>query len=403
METLNDNECAGRQAEDAFVCDHDSNTAAAVVTGTIHSNQGPDCLSSLHQIGWSPAWQNAFARHSDAATGSVAARVSREHCGAYTVITEAGERSAEVSGHFRHTAQARSDFPAVGDWVVLQVPDARSTCVIHAILPRLSAFVRKGAGRTPEEQVIAANIDTAFLVSGLDHNFNPRRIERYITLAHESGADPVILLNKSDCATDLDGVLHETESIAYGIPVLLVSAKQRIGLDEVRGFLKPGTTGVLLGSSGVGKSSLINALLGVERLRTAAVREHDSRGRHTTSSRHLIPLPNGAVLIDTPGMRELQLMAGEETVNRVFDEIAEWAGSCRFHDCAHTGEPGCAVQAALETGELCRERYESYLRQRKEIRHHQIESDIHLKIAEQKRWKAIYKSMRYHIKNRQDS
>ncbi len=355
-------------------------------------------LQLIEQAGWSPVWQNAFDRHGDEFADAVAARVIREDYGAYKVITAAGERLAEVSGHFRHAVQTRSDFPAVGDWVVLQVPDAHSTCVIHAVLPRISAFVRKGAGRAPEEQVVAANIDTAFLVSGLDHNFNPRRIERYITLAHESGADPVILLNKADCATDVDRARRETESIAYGIPVLVLSATQRRGLDALWDFLTPGSSGVLLGSSGVGKTSLINALLGEEVFRTASVREDDSRGRHTTSFRQLIPLPNGAVLIDTPGMRELQLLAGESTINLAFDEIAEWAESCRFRDCSHTGEPGCAVQAALSTGELCLERYESYLRQRKEIRHHQIESDIHLKIAEQRRWKTIHKSMQYHIK-----
>jgi len=354
----------------------------------------------LEQVGWSPAWQNAFARHEGEFAGAVAARVIREDYGAYKVMTATGERLAEVSGNFRHSAQERRDFPAVGDWVVLQVPDAHSTCVMHAVLPRVSAFVRKGAGRPPEEQVVAANIDTAFLVSGLDHNFNLRRMERYLTLAYESGADPVILLNKADCAQDIDWAREQAENIAYGIPVLVLSATQGLGLDAVWDFLKPGTTGALLGSSGVGKTSLINALLGVEAFRTAAVREHDSRGRHTTSFRQLIPLPNGAVLIDTPGMRELQLLAGEATINQAFDEIAEWAGSCRFRDCSHTGEPGCAVQAALATGELCPERYESYLRQRKEIRHHQIESDIHLKIAEQRKWKSIHKSLQHHPKYR---
>lgn len=395
MQTRYERERVAHQGEEAFLCTHCNNTVPAVATGTKHRMR-------IEQVGWSPVWQNAFARHGVEFADAMPARVIRDHYGAYTVMSETGERLAEVSGNFRHSARGRSDYPAVGDWVVLQVPDAHSRCVIHAVLPRLSAFIRKGAGRTAEEQVVAANIDTAFLVSGLDNNFNPRRIERYITLAYESGADPVILLNKADCAMDAERARLEIESIAYGIPVLVMSATQGFGVDAIWAFLKPGSTGALLGSSGVGKTSLINALLGDDTFRTASVREKDSRGRHTTSYRQLIPLSNGAVLIDTPGMRELQLLAGDSTINRAFDEIAEWAESCRFKDCSHTGEPDCAVQAALATGELSLDRYESYLRQRKEIRHHQIESDIHLKIAEQRRWKAIHKSLQHHIKYRRD-
>lgn len=352
---------------------------------------------TLEQLGWTTAWENAFSRH--AAAGYVPARVCREHRGVYAVIAETGERLAEVGGRFRHKAETRSDFPAVGDWVALEVPDAVSRCLIHAVLPRYSAFVRKAAGTQTAEQVVAANIDTVFLVSGLDRDFNPRRIERYLTLAYESGAEPVILLNKADLADNLEQVVRETQNLAYGVPVLALSAATGTGLEAVRDCLPPGATVALLGSSGVGKSSLVNALLGNPALKTAAVSEHDSRGRHTTTHRQLISLPNGAMLVDTPGMRELQLLADPASLGRAFDEIARLAASCRFRDCSHTGEPGCAVQAALAAGALAPDRYESYLRQLKEIRHHRIEQDVHLQIAEKNRWKAIHKSMRHHHKD----
>lgn len=351
---------------------------------------------SLERMGWSPAWQNAFLPHGK--EGYVPARVCREHRGVYGLMTEGGERLAEVGGRFRHEAGSRRDFPAVGDWVALEVPDTISRCVIHAVLPRYSAFVRKAAGTAQEEQVVAANLDTVFLVSGLDHDFNPRRIERYLTLAYDSGADPVVILNKADLAGDIERARREAEAVAYGVPVLFVSALDGTGLDAVWERLKPGTTAALLGSSGVGKSSIVNALTGQDTLKTAAVREHDSHGRHTTTYRQLIPLHNGAVLMDTPGMRELQLLAHDGALGRSFDEIATLAASCRFRDCTHCGEPGCAVQAALAEGALSLERYESYVSQRKEIRHHQIEQDIHLRIAEKNRWKTIHKSMRHHHK-----
>lgn len=356
---------------------------------------------SLDLVGWSPMLKNAFAPWAD--QGYIPARVCREHRGIYVVMTESRECLAEVSGRFWHSTGTRSDFPAVGDWVALSVPDELSRCMIHAVLPRHSAFVRKAAGSLSEEQIVAANIDTVFLVSGLDHDFNPRRIERYVTLAYESGAEPVIILNKADLAEDLEQARLATEGVAYGIPILSVSATNDMGLESMWAYLQPGATVALLGSSGVGKSSIVNALLGREALKTAAVREDDSHGRHTTTYRQLIPLPNGSVLIDTPGMRELQLIASGDAINSSFDEIAVLAASCRFRDCSHTEEPECAVQAALAAGELDRERYESYLCLRKEIRHHQMEQDIHLQRAEKNRWKAIHKSMRHHHKGQRQA
>lgn len=351
---------------------------------------------NLHDLGWSPVWQNAFSQVGDEKL--MPARVTSEHRGAYCVATDSGERLAEVSGRFRHCANGRRDFPAVGDWVALEVPDAVSRCLIHAVLPRLSMFLRKAAGPGVDEQVVAANVDVVFLVSGLDNDFNVRRIERYVTLAYESGAGPVIVLNKADVAEDLEQARLDAEAVACGIPVLVASAATGTGLESMRKCILPGTTGALLGSSGVGKSSLLNALLGREAMKTAEVREDDSRGRHTTSHRQLIPVPGGGVLIDTPGMREIQLLADDVALNRSFDEIAALAESCRFHDCSHTGEPGCAVLAALAEGKLAPERYESYLRLRKEIRHHQVEQNIHLQIAEKNRWKSIHKSLRHHHK-----
>ncbi len=351
---------------------------------------------NLKNFGWSEAMQNTFSAlyHQQL----YPARICREDRGLYTLVTEEAERQAKVSGNFRHTVISRSDFPAVGDWVAVEVPDAVSRCIIHGILPRFSQFSRKAPGSANEEQIVAANIDTAFLVSGLDHDFNSRRIERYLTLVYEAGVNPVILLNKVDLELDLASKIAETESIAYGVPVIAVSAKQGQGVEQIWEYLTPGSTGVLLGSSGVGKSSLINALLVQEKLKTSSVREADSKGRHTTTHRELVPLPNGAVLLDTPGMRELQLLASESALASSFVEISELARDCRFRDCTHTDEPGCAVKAGVEAGILDLERYESYLRQRKEIKHNRVEQDIHLQKQEVNRWKAIHRSLKQHHK-----
>lgn len=350
----------------------------------------------LEELGWSPEWANAFAVLGE--RGCVPARVVLEQRGIYTLLSEVGGCIAGVSGRLRHHALTRQDLPAVGDWVAVEVPHPSSPAVIHAVLPRQPAFIRRAAGVRSEPQVVAANVDIVFLVCGLDHDFNPRRIERYLTLAHESGAAPVIVLNKADLHEYPEQVRTQTQGFAGVVPVMLMSAVTGEGLEELRAILRPGVTGALLGSSGAGKSTLVNALLGRDALRTAAVREHDSRGRHTTTHRELIPLPGGALLIDTPGMRELQLLAGDTALSCAFDEIVGLAQGCRFSDCLHTGEPGCAVQAALTDGSLELERYESYLCQRKEVRHHQMEQDIHLQAEETKRWKAIKRSMRHHHK-----
>ncbi len=351
---------------------------------------------SLNHIGWSPVWENTFRLQRN--EGLIPARVSCEHRGLYSVLTEHGEWLAEVSGRMRHNAEIPLDMPAVGDWVAAQPHAGESRCTIHGVLPRRSAFVRKAAGDRTEEQVVAANVDTVFLVSGLDHDFNLRRIERYLTLSYSSGVAPVILLNKADLCENRAQTLAEAESVARGAPVLLVSATKDEGIAKLLEYLPAGTTGALLGSSGVGKSALINALIGHNVFKTQPVREKDSRGRHTTTRRQLIPLSNGAALIDTPGMREIQLWADGEALGHSFGDIEGYAPECRFSDCSHTGEPGCAVQRALAAGLIGIERFESYLRQRKELRHLQIQQDVRLQIGEKKRWKAILRTMKDHHK-----
>ena len=343
---------------------------------------------NLTALGWAEAWEASFDGTWRQA-GYVPARVAREERGRYLVCGEGGEWLAEVSGRFRHTAQGPGAMPAVGDWVAAAVRPAEGRATIHALLGRRSCFSRTCAGERTDEQVLAANVDVAFLVSGLDRDFNLRRIERYLTLAYDSGATPVVVLNKADLCDNVDAAIAQVESVAYGVATCPVSAVADGGAEPLRQWLTTGQTAVLLGSSGVGKSTLINALIGAVRQRTGAVRAADGRGRHTTTQRELIALDDGGLLIDTPGLRELQLWADSTATGDAFSDIAALAASCRFRDCAHAGEPGCAVQAALARGELDPRRYENYLQLQGELRHLARRRDQRLRQVEQAKWKKI--------------
>ena len=349
-------------------------------------------LSDLSHWGWDEHFELAFAPHRDA--GLVPARVSSEHQHIYRVLTGADDLLASVTGRFRHRTERRTDYPAVGDWVAVRPPDRSKgdeRALVYAVLPRKSAFVRKAAGASASGQVVAANIDTVFLVSGLDSDFNVRRIERYLALAWESGARPVIVLNKADVCDDVPSRVREVEAVAKAAPIHVLSCKKDEGLDGLTPYLVPGETGALLGSSGVGKSTLINRLLGEELQRTREVREADDRGRHTTSHRQLVRLPAGALLVDTPGMREIQLWDADEGLNETFDDIETLAESCRFRDCRHVDEPGCGVKAALERGDLKADRYDSFQKLGRELSHVERRRDRQAELEQKKKSRAIHK------------
>ncbi|MBI3470849.1 MAG: ribosome small subunit-dependent GTPase A, partial [Candidatus Solibacter usitatus] len=325
---------------------------------------------TLETFGWSEFFAARFAPY--AGRGLVPGRISAQHKDLYFAYTGDGELRAEMSGQFRFQAGERGEFPAVGDWVALSVRPEEGAATIHAVLPRQSRFSRRAAGEKTEEQVIASNVDIVFLVSGLDGDFNPRRIERYLTMAWESGAEPVIVLNKADLCADTGARLREAERVAPGVPVLLTSAVADDAWSALRAWIAPGRTAAFLGSSGVGKSSLINRLLGVERQAVRDVRAGDDHGRHTTSCRSLIPLSGGGLLMDVPGMRELQLWTAGDGFHSAFEDVQSLAASCRFRDCSHQGEPGCAVSSAVERGALAGDRLESYHKLRRELRHLEI-------------------------------
>ncbi|MBE9111452.1 ribosome small subunit-dependent GTPase A [Nodosilinea sp. LEGE 07298] len=341
--------------------------------------------------GWSATCDRAFAPWAEA--GFEAGRVALEHRGAYQLLTPVGNLSAEVAGQFRHQTEDSQTFPAVGDWVVVQRQEG-APAIIHAVLPRQSEFVRKAAGGKTEGQVVAANIDTVFLVCGLDGDFNLRRIERYLVAAWESRARPVIVLNKADTCADLGDRLAQVESIAIGVPIHAVSAATGAGLEQLAPYLGPGQTVALIGSSGVGKSTLTNHFLGVPYQATQSVRADDSHGRHTTTGRHLLPLPSGALLIDTPGMRELQLWTTSEGLGATFADIEELAENCRFRDCRHQGEPGCAVEDAIAAGDLERDRLHSYHKLQREQQWIDQRQDARASLNSKRRWKTIHKAMR---------
>ena len=348
----------------------------------------PDTLN-LTSIGATQAVFDAFRPHEP--RGLSLGRVSVVHGDRYRLYTAQGEMQGEAIGALL-CHSGRSGWPAVGDWVALQ-PVGPAEAMIHAVLPRRTLFSRRAAGDREQEQAIAANIDLAMIVCGLDHDFNVRRIERYLTLAHASGAETAIVLNKSDVCAGVAGRMGEAASVAGGAPVIAISA--RLGdIEALLGWLRPGLTIALPGSSGAGKSTIVNRLLGEDRQLVQEVRERDSRGRHTTTYRELVPLPQGGALIDTPGMRELQLWADRESLDSAFAEIAALADQCRFRDCSHLVEEGCAVREAIEEGGLDAARWESYRKLRNEIAWHARQTDVQAAQALKKKWKAAHKAMR---------
>ena len=328
----------------------------------------------------------------------IRARITAEHRGSYKARAEASEFDALVTGKMTYEARDRADLPAVGDWVSIEPIDDRQA-VIREIEPRRSAFVRKVAGFESDAQVVAANVDVVFVVEALDPGPNARRIERYLTVAWESGAMPVVVLTKSDIGEDVAESLAAVEASAPGVDVHAVSAVTGDGLDGLRPYVGAGSTAATLGPSGAGKSSLINALAMSEVMATNDVR-WDGKGRHTTTHRELVDLPGGGAIIDTPGMRELQLWEGEDGIDRSFSDIAALAEQCKFRDCAHDSEPGCAVQAALLTGELSSERYANYRKQLRELAAIARKKDKRLANQEAKKWKQITKEMRTSYKTR---
>jgi len=355
---------------------------------------------NLSDLGWDPFFEEGFEQLGDRDLSP--ARVGREDRGLYTLYFDRTEAVAEVSGRFRHETDSKEDFPGVGDWVAASLRADENKATIHAVLPRKSGFVRKAAGNRTEGQVVAANVDTVFIVNGLDggRNFNLRRIERYVAVAWESNATPVVILNKADVCDDVEAFVSEAESVAFGVPLHAVSATERMGIDDLRQYMAKGKTVAFLGLSGVGKSALINALAGEERQATGEVRVDDLRGRHTTTSRELILLAEGGIMIDTPGMRELGLWGDSGDLGESFSDIEELATGCRFRDCKHQREPGCAIHEAISQGTIDAGRYESYLRLQRELAHLARRRNNKARLKEKAKWKKISQWSREHYKSR---
>jgi ribosome biogenesis GTPase len=357
-------------------------------------------INNLKTMGWDRFFETHFQPY--AANSYASGRIVSEYKHLYCVYSESGKVLGEIAGKLRHEALDREDLPVVGDWVVIRPAPESGKVTIHAVLPRKSKFTRKMAGVRNEPQIVASNIDTVFLITSLNEDFNPRRIERYLIVAWESGARPIIILSKSDLCDETEERIREIRSVASDVPIHALSVVRREGLDELTQYLKYGQTVALLGSSGVGKSTLINHLLGHEYLRVQETREQNGRGRHTTTHRELIVLPQGGLVLDTPGMRELQLWDGEGGLHIAFTDIETIASRCYFSDCRHQDEPQCAIREALAEGSIDAARYQSYEKLQKELTYLARKQDVRSAIAEKKRWKKLSRvaSQRAQMKRR---
>lgn len=347
---------------------------------------------NLKQLGWNETLQESFKSYE--LEGFSIGRVALEHKHLYRVITTNGEVLAEVSGKFRFEAINRESYPAVGDWVVMSIRENEGKATIHAILPRYSKFSRKVAGSVTEEQIVASNVNTVFIVNALNNDFNVRRIERYLLMAWESGANPVIVLTKADLCNNVEENIAEVESVALGVPIHACSVKDNIGIEQLKVYFDEDKTVALLGSSGAGKSTLTNRLLGEEKQLVQDIREGDDRGRHTTTHRELLLFQSGGIIIDTPGMRELQLWESNNSLSQSFQDIEEIAEDCHFRDCTHGSEPGCAIQSAIASEILDKNRYQSYVKLQKELAYLDRKTDKKAQIAEKEKWKKISNSVK---------
>ncbi len=352
---------------------------------------------TLLSLGWDSTFDVAF--RSLLIPDLIPARVARVDRGLCRVFTERGEFSAECTGRLLHHSENTAALPAVGDWAAVRIRGNDLQADIHAVLPRRTCFSRTAAGAAETEQAVAANVDTVFLVSALDANYNLRRIERYLAVAWSSGAQPVVLLNKADLHEHPERARCEVATIAPGAEVVVLSAARGEGLGALAPWLQPGRTVAFLGSSGVGKSTLINLLLGEDTLATAETSRAHGKGRHTTTWRELLVAPGGTLLIDTPGMRELQLWdVGDEALDASFGEVAALAPRCRFADCTHRAEPGCAVQEALEDGSLSLERWQSWQKLQREQEYAARRADPVRERATKAAWKKIHHGARQQMK-----